>query len=199
LCANFEIESKLIKLGYRRISGIDEAGRGALCGPVIAAAVIFDQEEPPINGINDSKLISPKKREKLARAIYEKALGVGVGFASNLEIDAKNIHIATIKAMKRAIENLPIEPDFLLIDGRPLENIPYPQKAIIKGDRKSFSIAAASIIAKVIRDEIMRVFARLIPGYSLDKNKGYGTNEHFYALKALGPTLLHRISFKLKW
>jgi len=199
LCINFEIERELLKLGYKKITGVDEVGRGCLCGPVVAAAVIFNINEQLIEGVKDSKLISSRKRERLAEIIYEKAMGVGIGFASNLEIDAENIQIATIKAMKRAINNLPIEPDFILVDGRPIKDMPYPQKGIIKGDRKCFSIAAASIVAKVIRDEVMRIYSELFPGYFLSKNKGYGTREHFYALKELGPTSFHRISFKLKW
>ena len=199
MCVNFEIERELLRLGYKKIAGVDEVGRGCLCGPVVAAAVIFDVNERLIKGVRDSKLISPRKREELAKIIHERALGVGIGFASNLEIDGENIQIATIKAMKRAINNLPVEPDFILVDGKAIKDISYPQRAIIKGDRKCFSIASASIIAKVIRDEIMQIYSKLFPGYFLSKNKGYGTREHFYALKELGPTLFHRISFKLKW
>jgi ribonuclease HII len=201
LCVNFKIERELLELGYKKIAGIDEVGRGCLFGPVVAAAVILDHTVQPIEGIDDSKKISKRKRERLARIIFEKASGVGIGFASNIEIDAVNIQSATFKAMKRAIENLPVEPDFLLIDGRTFKNedISYPCRVIIGGDRKCISIAAASIIAKVVRDELMEIYSNLFPGFFINKNKGYGTKEHFLALKDLGCTLFHRVSFNLKW
>jgi ribonuclease HII len=197
LCVNFEIEKELFKKGYRIIAGVDEVGRGALCGPVVAAAVILDKNKPFIEGVKDSKQIAPEKRKKLAKLIFKRAKGVGIGIASKMEIDANNIFIATNMAIKRAIKNLPIEPDFLLVDGRPLKNCYYPQRGIVSGDKKCLSIASASIVAKVIRDEMMIIYDQFIPGYSWNKNKGYGTKEHFIALNELGPSLLHRITFNI--
>ncbi|MFQ6081762.1 MAG: ribonuclease HII [Candidatus Aminicenantia bacterium] len=197
MLAHFEIEYELIKLGYRKITGLDEVGRGALFGPVVAAAVILNPKKL-IEGVKDSKSISPKKRKELAEIIFGQAMAVGIGLSSNFEIDEYNIYRATMKAMIRAIDNLNLEPDFLLIDGYPIKNIPYPQMNIIGGDEKSMSVAAASIVAKVIRDEMMNIYNQVIPGYLLDKNKGYGTKEHFLALQKKGPSFFHRFSFNLK-
>ncbi|MFB0564804.1 MAG: ribonuclease HII [Candidatus Aminicenantaceae bacterium] len=201
--ADFQFEKRYLKLGYRKISGVDEAGRGALCGPVVAAAVIMPisamrgKLSREVKEINDSKALSPKKRRKLALFIIHEALSVGIGLASNEEIDRENIFWASLKAMKRAIQNLPIPPDFILVDGFNLRDIEYPHVCIPQGDSKSVSVAAASIIAKVFRDEIMILLDKIYKGYALARNKGYGTKEHYRSLREKGPTPLHRFSFNL--
>jgi ribonuclease HII len=181
--------------GYKRIAGVDEVGRGPLAGPVVAAAVILPRE-----GIGeelfDSKKISPRKREDLSDLILSKALGVGIGTIGQNEIDLLNILQATLKAMALAIENLPIPPDFILIDGPQGLSIPLPQKPIRKGDQLSHSIAAASIVAKVTRDQMMREWHQRYPQYNFAKHKGYGTEEHRRAIKKFGICELHRKTFR---
>jgi ribonuclease HII len=201
--ATLRLEKKLFRGGFRLVAGVDEVGRGSLFGPVAAAAVILPLEwllrRPPswAGAIDDSKLLSPARRANLATAILREAAGVGIGLASAAEIDSLNILRATHLAMVRAVESLPGAPDMLLVDGFPIKDVMYRQMGILKGDRKSRSIAAASIVAKVFRDGLMRVFADLYEGYGLDRNKGYGTEEHIRSLKDKGPTGLHRTSFKL--
>ncbi|HUT08744.1 MAG TPA: ribonuclease HII [Candidatus Latescibacteria bacterium] len=201
--ATLRLEKKLFRGGYRIVAGVDEVGRGSLFGPVAAAAVILPldwlERRPPswAGAIDDSKLLSPARREELAAAIIREASGVGIGLASAAEIDSLNILRATHLAMVRAVESLPSAPDMLLVDGFPIKEVKYRQMGIPHGDRKSRSIAAASIVAKVFRDGLMRVFAGLYEGYGLDRNKGYGTEEHIRSLKDKGPTGLHRTSFKL--
>ncbi len=176
------------------IAGIDEAGRGPLAGPVVAAAVILDPENVP-DGIDDSKKLSPAKREKLFVRINAAALAVGIGSASVAEIDAINILQATFLAMRRAAEALSPAPAFAIIDGRDVPPLPCPGEAIVKGDGKSLSIAAASIVAKVTRDRLMLKLARACPGYGWERNKGYGTKAHMDAIRRLGPTAHHRRAF----
>lgn len=177
------------------VAGIDEAGRGPWAGPVVAAAVILDREAFP-EGLNDSKQLSHKKREMLFELIRQSAR-VGVGIGSVEEIDRINIARANDLAMERAVEALEVQPAFLLIDGRWVpKGLKNPAKAVIKGDTLSLSIAAASIIAKVTRDRIMAGLAREHPGYSWESNQGYGTRAHAEALKTLGVTPHHRVSFK---
>ena len=201
--ADFRIENELVQQGYSIIAGIDEAGRGALFGPVVAAAVAFPQplltEEGQawLDEIDDSKLLSPKKRKRLARSILAHTDLVGIGLATNAEIDRQNIYWASFEAMRRAIDKMDVKPEYVLVDGFQLDAIPYPQKRIPKGDRKSKSIAAASILAKVIRDEIIVHLDNVFCGYALRKHKGYGTREHYAALRELGPTDFHRRSFNL--
>ena len=201
--ATLRLEKELFRGGYRLVAGVDEVGRGSLFGPVAAAAVILPQDwllrRPPswAGAIDDSKLLSPARRAELAAAILREAAGVGVGLASAAEIDSLNILRATHLAMVRAVESLPGAPDMLLVDGFPIKDVKYRQMGIPHGDRKSRSIAAASIVAKVFRDGLMQVFAGLYEGYGLDRNKGYGTEEHIRSLKDKGPTGLHRISFRL--
>lgn len=203
--ADFQIEKKIIKKGFRAIAGVDEVGRGAIFGPVVAAAVIFPPMliRPSLSGwveeIDDSKVISPPKRKRLAKAILANAVSVGVGLATNYEIDQKNIYWASISAMRRAVENMPMAPDFILVDGFRLNDVNYPQTSIVQGDRKSISIAAASIVAKVFRDEMMIHLDKVYGGYALSRNKGYGTKEHYRALKKMGPTLFHRLTFNLRY
>jgi ribonuclease HII len=181
--------------GYQRIAGVDEVGRGPLAGPVIAAAVILPKE-----GIGeelfDSKQISAKKRENLYDSIFSKALGVGIGTVGHEEIDLLNIYQATLKAMALAIANLPHPPDFILIDGNQVIQIPFPQKPIRKGDQLSASIAAASIIAKVTRDRMMMEWHEKYPQYNFAKHKGYGTKEHRGAIQRFGVCELHRKTFR---
>ncbi len=177
------------------ICGIDEVGRGPLAGPVYAAAVILPKDAQ-ILYINDSKKLSEKKREELYSEIMEKALAVGIGYSSHERIDEINILQATFEAMAMAVNNLSIKPELLLIDAvhiPQLEN--YKQESIIKGDAKSVSIAAASIVAKVTRDHIMEEMDRKYPGYGFASNKGYGSQDHIAAIKKMGPCEIHRRSF----
>lgn len=201
---DFWIEKKIIKTGFADIAGVDEAGRGALFGPVVAAAVVLPphfivgRQPDWVKELNDSKLLSPLKRKKLARHILTHAVSLGIGLATNTEIDRQNIYWASLLAMRRAVKRMLWKPDFLLVDGFCLNGVNYPQIGLKQGDRKSLTIAAASIIAKVLRDEMMVRLDRIYQGYALSRNKGYGTREHFEALKERGPTALHRQSFNLK-
>ncbi len=193
-----KIEKEKRKQGYKLICGIDEAGRGPLCGPVVAGAVIFKEDEF-IEGINDSKKISEKKREKLFDEINEKALAVGVGIVWQDEIDEINILNATKKAMKMAVENLKIKPDFCLIDGNQKVDLDMESQTVVKGDMLSMSIAAASIIAKVTRDRMLIEDDKKYPEYGFAKHKGYGTKAHIEAIKKYGLCELHRKSFCKKF
>lgn len=182
--------------GYKFVAGIDEVGRGCLAGAVVAGAVILDLSKPLPAGLNDSKKISKKKREIIAEEIKEHALAYAVGQIEADEIDKINILEATKKAMILAVQNLKVKVDFLLIDALELKNIDLPQEGIIKGDAVSASIAAASIIAKVYRDNLMKDFAETYPEYGFEKHAGYGTKVHFEALRNHGATPLHRKSFR---
>lgn len=179
---------------HKLIAGVDEAGRGPLAGPVVAAAVIFDRKTN-IQNVNDSKKLTEKKREILFDQIIDKAMSYGVGIVDEKTIDEINILEATMLAMSNAVASLTQKPDLVLIDGNKTFKTELETKTIIKGDALSFSIAAASIIAKVTRDRIMRDASREFPEYLWDKNKGYGTKEHIFAIKSFGITPLHRISF----
>ena len=192
LFAMGEYERRYAEKG--RIAGVDEVGRGPLFGPVAAAAVILDPGSE-ILYLNDSKKLSEARREALYDEIMEKAVAVGVGMVSAARIDEINILQATYEAMREAISGLSPRPDFLLADAVTIPGLSVPQLGIIKGDAKSLSIAAASVIAKVTRDRLMYEYDALYPGYGLAKNKGYGTAEHIEALRRLGPTPLHRRSF----
>jgi ribonuclease HII len=186
-------EKELRDEGYKFIAGIDEVGRGPIAGPVVAAAVILPSTFY-LPGINDSKKLNEKKRELYAEYIHKHAISVSIGMVSSKEIDQINIYQATKKAMVSAIHQLEEKPDYLLIDAMQLE-VPYPQKSIIKGDSKSVSIAAASIIAKVTRDHMMKEYAEEYRGYGFEKNMGYGTSEHLNGLNLHGATPIHRKSF----
>ena len=179
---------------YLAICGIDEVGRGPLAGPVTAGAVILPKDVQ-ILYLNDSKTLSPKKREELAKEIREKAIAVGPGMASPERIDQINILQATYEAMRMAISNLEVRPDLLLNDAVTIPEVVVPQVPIIKGDAKSVSIAAASIVAKVERDHLMEEYDKIFPGYDFAGNKGYGSVAHIAALKELGPTPIHRRTF----
>lgn len=179
---------------YSYICGIDEVGRGPLAGPVVAGAVILPKDEE-ILYLNDSKKLTAKKREELYDIIMEKAVATGIGYASPERIDEINILQATYEAMREAINNLEYQPDILLNDAVTIPQVSIRQIPIIKGDAKSASIAAASIIAKVTRDRLMVQYDEVLPGYGFADNKGYGSQAHIEALKKLGPTPIHRKSF----
>jgi len=176
------------------ICGIDEVGRGPLCGPVVASAVILPKD-CRILYLNDSKKLSEKKREELYDVIMEQAVAVGLGMATPQRIDEINILQATYEAMREAVANLKVKPAVLLNDAVTIPGVDIPQIPIIKGDAKSVSIAAASIIAKVTRDRMMVEYDRMYPGYDLASNKGYGTKVHMEAIKAMGPCEIHRRTF----
>ncbi len=187
-------ERALRRAGFCAIAGVDEAGRGALFGPVFAGAVVLDPERP-IRGLDDSKLLEPERREVLAARIKERAVAWAVGAADAFEIDRVNILEAARLSMKRAVERLQRPADHLLIDAIRI-NLPLPQTPLIHGDALCFSIAAASILAKVERDRALTAWAEVFPEYGLDHNKGYGTPDHQAALRRFGPTSLHRFSFE---
>jgi ribonuclease HII len=187
-------ENKLWQEGFKFIAGIDETGRGPLAGPVYACAIIF-KKDLIIPEVKDSKKISEKKREVLFDLIKKNAVSYAIGIASEKEIDTINIRQATFLAMHRAIEGLSRKPDYLLIDGFNLPDSNIPSEGIIKGDDKSFTIAAASIMAKVSRDAYMKDLDKKYPNYKFAKNKGYGTREHIEAIKKYGVTQVHRKSF----
>ena len=187
-------EEMLYGEGYTLIAGIDEVGRGPLAGPVAAGCVIL-KNDSRILGINDSKKLSAAKREELSAIIKDEAVAYGIGMASPAEIDDINILQATYLAMRRAIKNMSVKPDFILADAVTIPGIDIPQRGIIKGDAKSMSIAAASIIAKVERDSIMDSYAEIYPEYGFESNKGYGAAAHIEAIKKYGITPIHRRSF----
>ena len=194
---SFAEEEKLVMQGYRYIAGVDEVGRGALAGPVVAAAVILPHRFKAgwLRQVKDSKLLTPDKREYLFDHIQEAAISTGVGIISHRIIDTRNIVRATRLAMKRAIAQLSPAADTLLIDFLSLPEVPIPQKGIVNGDGLCFSIACASIIAKVTRDHLMIEMDAVYPGYKLGKHKGYCTEEHVAHLNRLGPSPIHRRSF----
>ena len=188
-------ENELYNQGIKYIAGIDEAGRGPLAGPVVVGCVIMPKDSF-IEGVNDSKKISEKKREKLYEQITSEAIAWNVGIVSQEEIDELNILVATKKALTMAIQGLEIKPDLILVDAlNNINTLGIPFKSIIKGDAKCYSIAAASIIAKVTRDRIMLGYDEVYPQYGFAKHKGYGTAQHIQALKEYGPCILHRKSF----
>ena len=190
-------ERSLWSAGYRLVAGVDEAGRGCLAGPVVAAAVIFPAEVR-IRGVKDSKMLSAEDRETLRGRIERKAVAIGVGSASPEEIDRLNILWAAMRAMRRAVANLPVRPDHLLIDGnRCFPDSPWPFSTLVQGDACSHCIAAASIIAKTTRDGMMQALHESHPEYHWITNVGYPTREHYEALRRFGPTPLHRRSFRL--
>lgn len=189
---DFEAEAR--RCGYRHVAGVDEAGRGPLAGPLVAAAVILPARCRLI-GINDSKQLSESEREECYDAIVQRAIGVGVGMATEQEIDSLNILQATRMAMRRAIDGLAVMPDFLLTDAVLLPGVDIPLRAIIKGDTLSRSIAAASIVAKVTRDRLMVGYHRTYPQYNFLSHKGYGTEEHLRRLAEYGPCPIHRRTF----
>ena len=191
-------EDEVFAQGYKLVCGIDEAGRGPLAGPVCAAAVIL----PPhleIPGLTDSKKLTDKKRRELMTIIKEQAIAWGIGFASHEEIDQINILQATYLAMERALEQLQVKPEFALIDGNRAKDFGLPVKTVVKGDSLSANIAAASVLAKVTRDDLMEAQALDHPGYGFEVHKGYGTKAHYEALTQKGPSPIHRMTFLKKF
>jgi ribonuclease HII len=180
--------------GHAVVAGVDEVGRGALCGPVVAAAVVLGAGFPA-RGLDDSKRLSARQREALDARIRERARAFAIGVADPAEIDRINVLRATLVAMQRAVLALPLKPDLLLIDALRVPGLDVEQWPIVKGDAQSVSIAAASIVAKVARDALMRELDRTHPGYQLARNMGYGSEEHRRALRRLGPSPIHRRSF----
>lgn len=194
----WQIEEELFSQGIHQICGVDEAGRGPLAGPVCAAAVIL----PPyleIPGLNDSKKLTDKRRRELVPIIQEQAVAYGIGFASHEEIDSINILQATFLAMERAISQLKGKAEFALIDGNREKDFGLPVRTVVKGDSLSANIAAASVLAKVTRDDLMETLAQEFPGYGFEIHKGYGTKAHYEALRELGPCLVHRMTFLKKF
>jgi ribonuclease HII len=189
----FEAEARAA--GHAIVAGVDEVGRGALCGPVVAAAVVLG-EGFPLEGLDDSKRLTARQREALDIRIRERARGFAIGLADPAEIDRVNILRATLLAMQRAVLALPEKPDLLLVDALRVPGLDVEQRPIVKGDALSVSIAAASIVAKVSRDALMRTLDREHPGYYLARNMGYGSEEHRVALRRLGPSPIHRRSFQ---
>lgn len=194
----WEIEDENASQGFDMICGVDEAGRGPLAGPVYAAAVILPKHLY-IPGLNDSKKLSDKRRRELYPIICDQALAYGIGFATEQEIDEINILQATFLAMERAMAQLKIRPDLALIDGNRQKDFGLPVKTIVKGDSRSANIAAASVLAKVSRDDWMISMAEKYPEYGFEIHKGYGTRAHYQALEAYGPSPIHRMSFLKKF
>lgn len=190
-------ERDLWSSGKSYVAGIDEAGRGPLAGPVVAAAVVF-AKGVFIAGVDDSKRLRAKRREEIKGVIESEALSVGVGIVHEGEIDRINILQATYKAMRKAIGCLSVQPQHLLIDGKPLPDKVYPQTAVIQGDRLCFSIAAASIVAKVTRDRMMVEYHEMFPEYGFDRHKGYGTKQHVDCIRRYGMCPIHRRSFEIR-
>lgn len=194
----WEIEDQFRTQGYSVICGVDEAGRGPLAGPVCAAAVILP-EHLEIPGLNDSKKLTDKKRRELFPIIKEQAIAYGIGFASHQEIDEINILQATYLAMERALEQLQVKPELALIDGNRAKDFGIPVQTVVKGDSLSANIAAASVLAKVSRDDLMLELAKEYPGYGFEVHKGYGTKAHYEALREMGPCAIHRMTFLKKF
>ena len=194
----WEIEDGFCNQGIRIICGVDEAGRGPLAGPVCAAAVILP-EYLELPGLTDSKKLTDKKRRELFPLIKEQAIAYGIGFATHEEIDQINILQATFLAMERAMAELKIRPELALIDGNRQKDFGINVETVIKGDSRSANIAAASVLAKVTRDDYMEAMELEYPGYGFAVHKGYGTKAHYQALRALGPCPIHRMSFLKKF
>ncbi len=194
----WEIENAHHREGIEIICGVDEAGRGPLAGPVCAAAVILPKGLE-IPGLNDSKKLTDKKRRELAPLIKEQAIAYGIAFATHEEIDSMNILQATFLAMERALKQLSPKPELALIDGNRQKDFGVPVQTVVKGDSLSANIAAASVLAKVTRDDYMEAMAETYPGYGFEIHKGYGTKAHYEALRNLGPCPIHRMSFLKKF
>ena len=199
----WSFEKKSIEKGFSRVAGIDEAGRGPLAGPVVSAAVILPSSLPdgrqagfPVSDVKDSKKLTPKKRADLYEKIYEHAISIGIGIVDSIEIDRINILQASLLSMAISVENLKPQPDYLLIDGKFRISSNLPQEPVIRGDSLSISIAAASIIAKVTRDQLMVMYHNYYPEFKFARHKGYPTKAHKEAIRKFGPCPIHRRSFK---
>jgi ribonuclease HII len=189
-------ENALWREGCVVVAGVDEVGRGPLAGPVVAAAVVFPPGAPRIRGVDDSKRLTARARERLAQRIRSRALAVGVGAASVREIDRLNIRRASILAMRRALDRMGLRAGYVLVDGLPCPELGLPHEAIIDGDARCYTIAAASVVAKTVRDRLMRRLSARHPVYAWARNKGYSTEFHLHALNVHGPTPHHRVSFE---
>lgn len=192
------IERELRRTGGALIAGVDEVGRGSLAGPVVACAIVMPPDSRALRGVDDSKMLTPLARERLVSQIIERAVSLGLGAASAREIDRINIYHASTLAMQRALARLKVSPDHVLIDGRPIRALGVEHHGIVDGDDKCFSIACASIVAKVTRDRLMASLARRHPHYSWDHNCGYATRRHIDALQTHGSCAHHRRSFVVK-
>jgi ribonuclease HII len=192
------IERELRRNGAMLIAGVDEVGRGSLAGPVVACAIVMPPDIRAIRGVDDSKCLAAPARRRLAKLILARAVSVALGAASAAEIDRLNIYHASTLAMRRALRRLSVVPDQVLVDGRPIRSLGIPHQAIVDGDDKCFSIACASIVAKVTRDRLMERLARRHPAYAWERNCGYATRTHVNGLLAHGPSSHHRRSFLVK-
>lgn len=190
-----EREQALWAKGYRFVAGLDEVGRGPIAGPVVAAAVIFRPGQEPLDGLRDSKAMTALARERLAGEIRRAALAFGLGAASVREIDRMNIRRATARAMRRAVANLATDPDYLLVDGAAFPELGRAHEAVVDGDALCQSVSAAAVLAKCVRDELMKRLAGRYPFFGWEQNKGYATAHHLETLAAQGPTPHHRVSF----
>lgn len=191
----YPVERELSSAGRLLVAGVDEVGRGPLAGPVVACAIIMPPEVPLLEGVADSKCVKKSEHQKLATLIVRSCLAFGLGAASVREIDTLNIYHATTLAIKRALDRLSVRPDHIVIDGRPIKTLEYSHTAIVKGDSKCYSIACASIVAKVTRDRLMASLAKRYPGYLWERNAGYATKAHLEALNTVGVTAHHRRTF----
>jgi len=189
------VEQRLREQGFSLVAGTDEVGRGALAGPLVAAAVILP-EDFDISGLRDSKLMTPSARERMSAVIRERAVALSLVRITPQVIDRRGLHKSNLRALRAAITRLDPKPDYALTDGFPVKRMPVPSLGIKKGDRISASVAAASIVAKVVRDRAMRRLHRTYPAFGFVRNKGYGTAEHWRALRDVGPSPVHRMSFK---
>lgn len=189
------LERELRQSAGPLVAGMDEVGRGPLAGPVVACVVVMPPDARAIAGVNDSKQLAARERERLSRIIRARALAFALGAASVREIDELNIYKATVLAMRRALRRLPLEPDHLIVDGKPIRTLGVPHTAVVGGDARCYSVACASIVAKVTRDRLMHALARRYPGYQWDRNVGYGTPAHLEGLSTQGATDHHRRSF----
>ena len=197
---DFSLESAVYGRGFSLVAGVDEVGRGPLAGPVVAAAVIFSPDltgrETWLEPLDDSKRLSPTQRERVVELVEAHALAIGVARVGSEAVDNLGVGQACIQAMLQAVQSLPLDPAYLLLDYVPLRECPVPFQTVVRGDTLSYSIAAASNVAKVARDRMMREANEIYPGYSFDRNKGYGTAQHLAQLREHGPCQIHRRSFR---
>ncbi|MBW2476157.1 MAG: ribonuclease HII [Deltaproteobacteria bacterium] len=194
-CSKLFFETDAWQKGYQAVAGVDEAGRGPLAGPVVSAAVILPRRFD-LPGLNDSKQLTAAKREQLYPLIRAQSVALGVGVSRVEEIDRTNILQATLMSMVRAVSRLQVMPDYLLVDGINAVPLALPQETVKKGDSRSFSIAAASVVAKVVRDRLMETYDQIFPGYGFARHKGYGSQQHRDVIASLGPSPCHRRTFR---